>query len=84
MFIFIYPQTISANDCDTALINIQNKISDAFMNSFMTGNTDAFLTIENELSQSQDPMHAYWLAYTYYYKSFYFIALEDKVNSEKK
>ncbi|MCY1633347.1 tetratricopeptide repeat protein [Marinifilum sp. D737] len=87
--VFLFPFVLQAsseiNKGDSILENIQNKIYTAFMNSFEEGNTNDLMEIENELIKikTNDQITSYWIAYSKYYESIFYLKMRNKKSAKK-
>jgi tetratricopeptide (TPR) repeat protein len=59
---------------DTILNDVQQRIYNTFLSCFQTNSPDNLLTLESALSDSKfSPMRNYWIAYTGYYKTLFYL-----------
>jgi hypothetical protein len=87
-FLFISFNTYgtTGNVADSLLYNIQDKIYEAFLSSFQKNNTQNLITIEQNLKKvsGQNQMVDYWIAYSKYYESIFYLKISEKKKSSKE
>ncbi len=66
------------------LVDMQQRINQAFYASFAGYGDTAFAEIESELMASTDPIATYWYAYAKYYKAIYLLKMSDRTESESE
>ncbi len=67
------------------LYQIQDKVYDAFLYSFQDNSLNRLKDIEDKLKQTvnQNQMVDYWLAYTKYYESLYYLKSQNREEAQK-
>lgn len=72
---------------DSLLINVQDKIYNAFVQSFMAKTPEGLTKIEQQLSKlgenNNNNIIHYWRAYAAYYRAIYYIKSGDRETSQK-
>lgn len=83
---FVSKASLEINKGDSILENIQNKIYTTFINSFELRNTQNLIKIENELKKikNHDQIIFYWIAYSKYYESIFYLKMNDKKSAKKE
>ena len=77
-------QMIQASNNDTVLNNVQQRIYSAFLSCFQTNGIDNLLSIESTLSTAcSSQMCTYWIAYTGYYKTLFYLKNGKREESGK-
>lgn len=77
--------TIYTADVDTTLQNIEKKIYRSFVAATQETNLSTLLAQQKRLEKAvgdKTQFADYWLAYSYYYKSVYYLQQDDKKNAE--
>lgn len=68
--------------------NIQDRIMNAFMNSFVVQNNSEMVALIDEISSSYDnsknTIFLYWKGYAYYYNSIIFLKTNDKKKAQEE
>lgn len=75
---------ISPENSETILMNIQEKIYDAFVLSLQGQDTKPLTEIQQKIKQIEDESHitTYWMAYAKYYESIYYLKVNDTKNAK--
>ncbi len=74
---------VNVQQKDSLLFDIQNKIDLEFEKAFVNKNTEKLDQIISKLEQINSPISNYWQAYAKYNKGIYYIANNNKEQSEK-
>lgn len=83
LVLFFQSEIFCQNGRDSTLFFIQDSIYSEFLKSLEKGNIQGLNVIENSLVNMKSPLSQYWLAYTRYYKSIYFLEMGNKKQSKK-
>jgi len=69
---------------DTIFNDVQQRIYNAFLSCFQTNSPENLLALEGALSASKtSPMRNYWIAYTGYYKTLFYLKTDNREESSK-
>jgi tetratricopeptide (TPR) repeat protein len=80
-----YSLAAANNPSDTTLNNIQKKIYTSFTDATQQKNLNGLLNLQKRLEQAVDEsvhFSTYWLAYSYYYHSIYYLQQKDEKIAE--
>jgi pentatricopeptide repeat protein len=83
-----YNDEFESIKADSLLNGIQDKILEAFVQSFITNNESNLSSLNTELQELYNKrkknLILYWVSYLQFYKSIYFLSIQDKKNAKKE